>query len=295
MTGADVEQPGVAAVYADDPRLEPLIGPGGAVRGRGDASSTVSRCGCSSARRARSSMRSRWAPRTPTLDHLVHEDERLTFGDVRRQVARPRPRAAGVVRRPRRATASRSRCATCPSSSSASGARRSTERSSCRSNSWWTGPELELRAPGRRCDGRVPRRRAARTRRRRRPTRRGPCSSPCAPYEPAASPAPTRGSTSWWTVAPLDESAIARLDPDDPVTILYTSGTTGRPKGALGTNRGQIANIWNMAFVAATRVAHHRSRTRHRHGSPPRWLRSRCSTSAGWRRSSGARSADRRS
>lgn len=35
------------------------------------------------------------------------------------------------------------------------------------------------------------------------------------------------------------------------MTLLYTSGTTGKPKGALGTNRCAMANLWNMAFVAA--------------------------------------------
>lgn len=51
--------------------------------------------------------------------------------------------------------------------------------------------------------------------------------------------------------APLPDDEFARLRPDDPVTLLYTSGTTGRPKGALGTNRNAIANFMNMGFVAA--------------------------------------------
>ncbi|MEX1237954.1 MAG: class I adenylate-forming enzyme family protein, partial [Pseudomonadales bacterium] len=40
----------------------------------------------------------------------------------------------------------------------------------------------------------------------------------------------------------------ATIDPDDDACIFYTSGTTGRPKGAQLTHRGCVANIMNIAF-----------------------------------------------
>jgi long-chain acyl-CoA synthetase len=41
------------------------------------------------------------------------------------------------------------------------------------------------------------------------------------------------------------------IDPEDDATIFYTSGTTGKPKGALGTHRNICTNITSLGFAGA--------------------------------------------
>ncbi len=233
----------IASVYRDDPRLAPLIGAGGPFEIEEVVLDGVP---------LRVFVR---APRTildtfemgtahADLVHLVHEDERLTFADVRTRalaLARELRTTFGVRRGDRVAIAMRN----LPEFVIGFWGAALLGAIVVPLNSWWTGAELgyaltdagatvafldDERLDRVLADGRPERVRLVGVRTER---------AADAPFD-----ALVHG-------APLAHDDVARLDPDDPVTILYTSGTTGRPKGALGTNRGHITNIWNMAFGGA--------------------------------------------
>jgi long-chain acyl-CoA synthetase len=50
------------------------------------------------------------------------------------------------------------------------------------------------------------------------------------------------------TTDPTDEFPDADIDEDDAAVIFYTSGTTGKPKGAISTHRSMIANLQNTMW-----------------------------------------------
>jgi long-chain acyl-CoA synthetase len=64
-----------------------------------------------------------------------------------------------------------------------------------------------------------------------------------------------------WRASPGGAMPALTLDPEDDATIFYTSGTTGAPKGALGSHRALTTNIFAAPFSAARNAL--------RRGEPP--------------------------
>ncbi len=65
------------------------------------------------------------------------------------------------------------------------------------------------------------------------------------------------GKSGAWAALPTRELPDADIAPEDSATIFYTSGTTGNPKGALGSHRSICTNVlsskYNLAFAPLRR------------------------------------------
>jgi long-chain acyl-CoA synthetase len=59
------------------------------------------------------------------------------------------------------------------------------------------------------------------------------------------------GPVNAWKDLPDRPMPPVEIEPEDDATILYTSGTTGKPKGALGTHRNMTANVMAGGIGAA--------------------------------------------
>jgi long-chain acyl-CoA synthetase len=184
-------------------------------------------------------------------EHLVYEDERWTFSDAHRDVASIASwlTERGVTTGDRVAIAMRNY----PEWMLAYWATVSIGATCVGMNAWWTGPELAYGLGDADpkvliCDSE-------------RLERVLPYAAELASRDVVAvrcdDPLPDR-AIPWSELLGRNASLPdATIDPDSDACIFYTSGTTGRPKGAQLTHRGCVNNLyslmfWNMASAAAS-------------------------------------------
>jgi len=201
-------------------------------------------------------------------DYLVYEDERTTFEDsfaMSATLARALQERYGVAKGDRISIVMRNLpewCVAFWATAAAGGV-------AVPLNAWWTGPELEYGlhdsqtavafVDSERLDRLLPHfaelphlRAVVVTDEHRNPPGTLPASS-----VPVVSFAELVGDK-----APGPSAGIVlpdvELSPEDDATIFYTSGTTGKPKGAVGTHRNMVTNLMSLFFLNA-RVSLRRS------------------------------------
>ncbi|MBC7768262.1 MAG: acyl--CoA ligase [Phycisphaerales bacterium] len=190
-------------------------------------------------------------------DHLVFEDERATIGGMRAAavVLARHLIAGGVKPGDRVAIVMRN----VPEWPVAFWAGVLTGAIVTPLNAWWTGAELEYGI----CDSGAATLIVDIERYERLREHLPNCPSVKKVYvsrakEEIADPAVARlesivgGTNDWASLAPpASLEDFPKRGPDDDVTIFYTSGTTGHPKGAVISHRNIISNIWNGASAQA--------------------------------------------
>ncbi len=180
---------------------------------------------------------------------LVYEDERWSYAELHARVAalcRVLAEDAGIARGDRVAIGMRN----LPEWPLAFWATQCLGAIAVPLNAFWTGPELHyaLEHSGARAaivDGERLERLA--------PLLAGLRGLHCyATRAPGALPAGVQRLEAALAAVPAGSGLpAAQIDPDDDATILYTSGTTGRPKGAVHSQRNHVHNVWNGAVGAA--------------------------------------------